>query len=230
MLKERLKSILRGSGSPGKTEPPRARPPARPPLKSGQKETCRTRPSRGLEQFFGYFRDQSGLSVLDLGGVFQENINFITSLGHKFYSEDFLRIFEETFGAEPGDQSNPSRIEYFLRQSLNYPDDHFDGVLAWDVMEYLAPPLLSATVDRLERVLKPNGYLLAFFNSAEQAEPSPYYSFRIQDCANLQVTEYGQRDRAQLFNNRKLEKLFQKFGGLKFFLTREHLREVIVRK
>jgi hypothetical protein len=34
---------------------------------------------------------------------------------------------------------------------------------------------------------------------------------------------------AQLFNNRSLEKLFHRFESVKFFLTREQLREVIVK-
>jgi len=33
----------------------------------------------------------------------------------------------------------------------------------------------------------------------------------------------------QLFNNRALEKLFADFQSVKFFLTRERLREVLVR-
>jgi hypothetical protein len=40
----------------------------------------------------------------------------------------------------------------------------------------------------------------------------------------------GSRRPAQLFNNRTLEKLFQKFDSVKFFLTRENLREVIVKR
>ena len=40
----------------------------------------------------------------------------------------------------------------------------------------------------------------------------------------------GQRRPAQIFNNRSLEKLFQKYHSVKFFLTRDHLREVIVRR
>jgi SAM-dependent methyltransferase len=231
LLKERLKSILRGSRSPAGGGPPPPDPPrSRFLARAGPKQTSRTRLSRGLDQFFGYFRDQSGLALLDLGGTFQDNINFITSLGHKFYSEDFLRIHQETFGADPADQANPGRIEYFLRQSLNYPDQQFDGVLGWDVLEYLAPALLTATVDRLERILKPGGYMLAFFHSADRPGAVPCYSFRIQDCATLLVAEHGQRERNQLFNNRKLEKLFHNFASVKFFLTREHLREVIVRK
>jgi hypothetical protein len=44
------------------------------------------------------------------------------------------------------------------------------------------------------------------------------------------LTPRGQRKPAQYFNNRSLEKLFQKFHSVKFFLTRDHLREVIVRR
>jgi hypothetical protein len=45
----------------------------------------------------------------------------------------------------------------------------------------------------------------------------------------LQVAQSGTRQPAQLFNNRRLEKLFNTFGSVKFFLTRERLREVIVK-
>jgi len=190
-----------------------------------------SRQSRGLEQFFSAFRDQSGLSILDLGGARQENINFITSLGHKFYGEDFLRFFGECFSEDAADQSNAGRIDYFLRQSLEYEDEQFDGVLAWDVLEYMDPPLLAATADRLFRVLKPKGYLLAFFHSAERRETVPCCRFRILDVGTIEVSQQGGRAGApHLFNNRSLEKLFQNFESVKFFLTRDRMREVIVRK
>src|SRR6478736_2020060 len=62
--------------------------------------TVDTRTSRGLEEFFVQIRDQSGLTILDLGGATQKNVSFITELGHRLYSEDFLRILNEAFGAE----------------------------------------------------------------------------------------------------------------------------------
>src|SRR6266481_3825533 len=65
-------------------------------------ETAATRPSRGLEEFFKYIRDQSGLTILDLGGATQQNVSFITNLGHRLYSQDFLRTLHEVFGAEDG--------------------------------------------------------------------------------------------------------------------------------
>jgi len=232
LLSERLKSLLRGPRSSAQTGPP-ANGGKAPDLgvTPGQAEALDTRQSRGLDQFFSSFRDQAGLSILDLGGAHQENVNFITNLGHKFYSEDFLRIFQETFGEDIADQSNPGRIHYFLRRSLDYTDEQFDGVLAWDALVYMEPALLAATVDRLLQILKPKGYLLAMFHSAERQQTAPCYSFRIQDLRTLRVSLDGERPASrQLFNNRSLEKLFQKFESVKFFLSRDSLREVIVRK
>ena len=189
-----------------------------------------TRSSRGLEEFFQHIRDQSGLTILDLGGATQQNVSFITNLGHRLYSEDFLRILEETFGGNGSvDQANPGRIEFFLRQALDYPPDHFDGVLVWDVLEYLAPALLTAVVDRLRLIVRPRSYLLTFFHADDKLENVPYYKFRIQETNLLQVETQGARRPEQLFNNRGLEKLFGRFDSVKFFLTRERLREVIVK-
>ena len=220
---------VRGEAAPVGPSPEkeaRAAPPRR-----GSAETVGTRPSRGLEEFFTYIRGQSGLTILDLGGATQQNVSFITNLGHRLYSEDFQRILEETFGAEGGaeEQSNPGQIEYFLRQALDYPDEHFDGVLVWDVLEYLNPALLNAVVERLYYVVRPKAYMLAFFHSDDKLEAVPYYTFRIQEINSLQVAQRGTRRPVQLFNNRSLEKLFGKYESVKFFLTRERLREVIVK-
>ncbi len=193
------------------------------------KETA-TRPSRGLQEFFNNIRDQSGLTILDLGGASQENVSFITNLGHRLYSEDFLRLLNESFGKDDiNAQSNPGQIEYFLKQALDYPEGHFDGVLVWDVLEYLAPVMLAAVVERLHKIVRPKGHMLAFFHSDDKLDAVPFYSFRIQDVNNLVVAQTGVRRPAQLFNNRSLEKLFNKSESVKFFLTRDRLREVIVK-
>jgi 2-polyprenyl-3-methyl-5-hydroxy-6-metoxy-1,4-benzoquinol methylase len=226
-----LKNIFRGGrgdSAPNGSSPAK---PGRSASSRGGEETVATRPSRGLEEFFNYIRGQSGLTILDLGGATQQNVSFITNLGHRLYSEDFLRILRETFGEDGGteQQSNPGQIEYFLRQALDYPEGHFDGVLVWDVLEYLSPALLAAVIERLHKIVRPKSYLLAFFHSDDKLNSVPYYTFRIQETNALQVAQHGERHPAQLFNNRSLEKLFSKYESVKFFLTRERLREVIVK-
>ena len=229
-----LRSLLRGRNAPpgnGTAAPAPAHSPRAdsPPRGRAVEDSPATRPSRGLEEFFSHIRGQSGLTILELGGATQQNVSFITNLGHRLYSEDFLQILNDSFGEDKADQSNPGRIEYFLRQTLDYPDEHFDGVLIWDLLEYLEPALLAAVVDRLRRVVRPNSYLLAFFHSDDKLEAVPIYTFRIMAMNALQVTQRGTRSPAQLFNNRGVERLFGKFESLKFFLTRERLREVIVK-
>ena len=183
-----------------------------------------------MEQFFFNLRDLVGLSILDLSGANQENINFLTSLGHKVYSQDLVRSLEEAFGADLAEQSNVSRIEYFLNQNFDYPPSTFDGVLLWDSLQFMSPALLNATVDRLHHVMTQKSYLLTFFNASERAGDVPSYAFRIQDSKTLTITERGIRPAGQVFNNRNLEKVFGKFESVKFFLTRESLREVIVKR
>ena len=227
-----LKGIFKSrSGQPGNGTPQSASPGgARTWPRNGTSVAASAiRPSRGLEEFFGYIRGQSGLTILDLGGATQKNVSFITDLGHRLYSEDFLRIMHESFGPDGEDQSNPGRIEYFLKQALDYPEAQFDGVLAWDVLEYLSPALLAAVIERLQSIVRPKSYMLAFFHADDKQELVQSYTFRIEGVSALEVSQQGMRRPIQLFNNRSVEKLFGRFDSVKFFLTRERLREVIVR-
>jgi hypothetical protein len=171
-----------------------------------------------------------GLSILDCAGANQDNINFLINLGHKVYSQDLVRNLDDAFDSDLAEQTNPSRIEYFLKQNFDYPPEALDGVLLWDSLQFMSPPLLNATIEKLYEVMRPKGYLLAFFTASEKATEIPSYMFRIVDNKNILLTERDIRKAGQVFNNRNIEKLFGKCESVKFFLTRESLREVIVRR
>ncbi len=135
MLPERFRTMFRSSSAVAPSKP--SRPGA------ADRETTVTRQSRALEQFFSYIDDQVGLSILDLAGATQENVTFVTDLGHKLYAQDFLRSLDDTFGAdEIQEQAAGNRIDYFLQQNLDFPENSFDGVLIRDVD---AVPLTRAT-------------------------------------------------------------------------------------
>lgn len=233
MLHEKLRSIFR------KENEPVSQNGAAPALSPNGRHLMRTPPpndvpatrlSRGLEQFFFNIRDVVGLSVLDSAGANQENINFLINLGHKIYSQDLVRSLDEAFGLDPAEQTNASRIEFFLHQNFDYPPETFDGVLLWDSLQYMGPALLNTTLERLHKLMRPKSYLLAFFTANDRAVEVPSHAFRIIDGKTLNVTRRGMRPAGQVFNNRNLEKLFSNFESVKFFLTRDNLREVIVRR
>ena len=193
-------------------------------------DTESVRNSNGLDQFFVSIQDRQNLSMLDFGGACQANVSFITNLGHRIYTEDVLRSVDDVFGSDPEMQSNPACVDQFIKQVLDFPDDHFDGVLIWDILQFLSPAAAQATVDRLRRILRPNAYVLAFFNANEKVPAVPEYQYRIADSKTLLLTQRGIRPPAQFFNNRNIERLFQRYHSIKFFLTRNSLREVIVRR
>ena len=192
-----------------------------------------TRQSNGLDQFFSSVRDMQGLDILDFSEANQSNVSFITNLGHRIYSEDFLRGLDGAFGGSGDFYSNQAQApnaNLFVEQMFDFPDSKFDGALVWDSLQYLSPALLQVTVDKLARAMRPGASMLAFFHSDEKAQSVPYYSYRITDPKTLTLVPRGSRKPAQFFNNRGLEKLFQGFQSVKFFLTRDALREVIVRR
>jgi ubiquinone/menaquinone biosynthesis C-methylase UbiE len=190
------------------------------------------RHSHGLDQFCASLEERPGQSILDLAGASQSTVSFVTNYGHRLYSDDFVHQLDACFGE--GDfydnQTHQRKVERFLEGALTFEDGSFDGALVWDTLQFLTPTLLQTVVDRLHRILRPGSCMLAFFHSEEKIATIPTYSNRISDRSNIVLVERGRRRPAQFFNNRSLEKMFQNFQSVKFFLTRDHLREVIVRR
>jgi hypothetical protein len=198
-----------------------------------------TRQSHGLDQFCASLEERPGMAILDFAGASQATVSFVTNYGHHLYSDDFVRQLDRVFGAAPGgandaeffeNQANPARVSDFLDLALSFDDASFDGALVWDSLQFVASPLLQTVVAKLHKMLRPGANLMALFHTDERIENIPTYAYRIHDKRTIQMVSRSQRKPAQVFNNRNLEKLFQDFQSVKFFLTRDRLREVIVRR
>jgi hypothetical protein len=187
-----------------------------------------TRQSRALEQFLVTLRDQPPSAILDLGGANQANISYLTSLGHRLSSENVLHSLDNIWG-DPN-LSESRKIEDFLDQTLNYQDASFGGVLVWDTLQFMPQPLLEAVVQRLGSVLVSGAQVLAYTPADERSRVIPSYAYRIVDWRTIHVQPRELRQRENYFNNRSVERLFQNFTAVKFFLTRDHLREIVVKR
>lgn len=235
MFKDRWRAMLGSEGSSVSARPAGGsaaivRQPSGSDSRGG--EEIQRRHSPGLDQFVHSIQEEHNLSILDLAGASQANVTFITSLGHRLYSDDIVHALDTAFG--DGDffanQEDPERVARFMGQALDFEQGQFGGALVWDTLQFLSPALLRQTVDQLHHVLQPGACLLAYFNADEKQPSIPAYSYRIGDPKTIVLSPKGKRRRAQFFNNRALEKLFENFHSVKFFLTRDHLREVIVKR
>jgi SAM-dependent methyltransferase len=215
------------------------------PAQSGPKLSRR---SSGLGELTRVWASQEGLCILDLGATSPANIRYFTERSHKIYSEDLLTASTEPSLAIKDDQGNPtldSRL--FLEENLVYPAAQFDVVLCWNLPDYLDESLVKPVVGRLWSVLKPGGMLLAFFHTRDAGPDAPCYRYHIMgpDVLDMQPIipqrelrrgPTGAVHRAigggfrlqRVFNNRHIENLFRDFASIKFFLSRDNIREVLV--
>jgi hypothetical protein len=118
--------------------------------------------------------------------------------------------------------------------------------MCWNLADYMDETLVRPVVARLWSALKPGGALLAFFHTQEAGIDAPCYRYHIvsPDTLEMQHIEARQDQRKgpvgstqnapgafrlqRVFNNRHIENLFRDFGSIKFFLTRDNIREVLV--
>jgi SAM-dependent methyltransferase len=187
------------------------------------------RRSSGLAEFNRAIEGEEGLRILDLGPTSPTNIAYLTGLGHKVYNEDVLKESEDPSLVVTAEDGRSTRdADRFLAENLVYTGTTFDAILCWDTPDYLHESLVKPMVNRIHRLLKPKGIVLAFFHTRDAGPDAPYSRYHIagEDTLELQP---GPRFRLQrVFNNRHIENLFRDFSSIKFFLARDNVREVLV--
>jgi len=216
-----------------------------PPTNSSQRLTRR---SSGLAELNRSLQSDNQLCVLDIGSTSPTNIRYLTERGHKIYSEDLLTASTDPSLATKDEQGNPTLdSKQFLSDNLVFPNSHFDLVLCWNLADYLDESLVKPVVGRFWSIMKPGGMLLAFFHTKEAGPDAPCYRFHIQGNDTLEMQHIEPRRELRkgptgavhtsinsgfrlqrVFNNRHVETLFRDFGSIKFFLTRDNVREVLV--
>jgi SAM-dependent methyltransferase len=188
-----------------------------------------SRRSSGLAEFMRYLDGQENLCILDLGPTSPANITHLTGLGHKVYNEDVLAAAADRKYVVPADDgSSAASPQLFLRENLLYAPGLFDAVLCWDVPDYMAESLVKPAVERIHTILKPGGVLLAYFHTREAGPDAPHYRYHILSGETLELQRGPQFRLQRAFNNRHIENLFRDYASIKFFLTRDHVREVLV--
>ena len=190
------------------------------------------RTSNGLDQFVAALRDYGTPEILDLSGANQWNLDFLSARG-RLTSDEFTYAATTAFGAS-GDffanQADSRHVDTFCKLSLDYPHESFDGVLVWDCLEYLTPELLDEVVSHLFEIARPGSLMLCYFHADQNATKVPVTQFRIIDSKTIQTATRQLTRPTQFYSNRAIERMFQKFQSVKFFLTRDYLREVIVKR
>ncbi|MFZ0909846.1 MAG: hypothetical protein WCC76_10785 [Candidatus Acidiferrales bacterium] len=209
---------------------------AGPGLKSVTPTVASTgRVSNALKEFLWLLSDIPKAKLLDMGQVSQDTLNFFIEKGFRVTTEDFLRSWRDFMDAEEArlrggkigaDEERPSPAilaDRFLEDLLKYPPESFNGILAWDLFDYMEPEMLARAVARLHDILRPGGVVLAIFHSRT---PDRFCRYRVlpdQTFELLPLPPIAQH--VHIFQNREMLDLFAKFRTSKTFVGRDQLRE-----
>lgn len=203
----------------------------RPFRAAGLDDQSGVRRSHALLSLARHFETGPALQVLDLGGLNQNNLDFVTGCGHRLYAEDLVFGYETFFTDEErarGD-AGKERTEAFLRESLPFGDSSLGAVLAWDRLQFLFPIAASALVERLKRLMAPGALLLALFHPEHLTSATPLVCRAFGDGAMKAAPKPPARP-VEPFNARAIERLFSGFSSVKFYMTRDSLQEVLIRR
>jgi hypothetical protein len=182
--------------------------------------------TKALRKFLSHLTSRESPVLLDLGPVVGSNVSFFgEQLGCKIFVEDiFADVDRHVRGgmleALPG----------FLKGRFPQETGSVDGILCWDLIDYLDRASAQELARELTRVLRPDGALLAFFGTVPPRD-TRYTKFIIGDEGNLKHRSYpAARGRQAILVNRDIIRLFPDLRVSDSFLLQNNLREILFRK
>jgi hypothetical protein len=183
-------------------------------------------PTKALHKFLASLQALDGPLLLDLGPVVGSNVTFFgEQLGCRLRVEDVAKDIDRHTKEGTLDQLP----DYFTKR-FTQPAGTVDGILCWDVLDYLDRPSAHALATSLSTLLRPDGCLLGFFSTAEQREPL-YTKYVVVDDANLRYRSYpASRPRQRSLLNGDIIKLFKDLRVTDSFLMKSKMREMLFRK
>jgi cyclopropane fatty-acyl-phospholipid synthase-like methyltransferase len=193
------------------------------------------RNSSSLRDFLWHIGGLGRGSLLDLGPAWQSTITFFIDRGFKVYTEDLLTGWKQYSQAEterqrtlPSEVEHPSPAEIanqFLESSLKFEPGSFDAVLAWDLLDYLDSDMMRRVAERMSKLLREGGVILAVFHSKR---PDQFQRYRVLDEHSLElVPAPSVFPFSRSFQNREILELFSRFHTSKTYLGRDQLREAL---
>ena len=183
-------------------------------------------PTKAFRKFLTSVTAREAPVIVDLGQAVGSNITFFGERhGCKIFVEDLFADLERHAQTD-----SLSEVGDFLETRFTQPDGSVDGVLCWDLIDYLERPAAFALARQLTRVLRPGGALLGVFRTVE--DPVQQYTrYTVVDESTLRHRIYGGSvGRQPVYLNRDIIKMFEGLLVSDSFLLKTTTREILFRK
>jgi SAM-dependent methyltransferase len=185
--------------------------------------------TRALERFLAGLSGRPQPVIIDLGPVVGSNVTFFREeVGCKICLEDLPKDIDRHVTEGKAEQ-----LATFFDTRFPYESDTIDGILCWDIFDFLDRPSAERLAKQLKRVLRPDGLLLAFFSTADpRSTPRATYTKHVVvDRTHIQYRTYAAaRGKERPLLNRDIQRLLEPLRITENVLLKNNLREVLFRK
>ena len=183
-------------------------------------------PTKALAKFLKLLQTRDKPVLIDLGPVVGSNVNFFgEQLGCRIRVEDVAADIERHIKSGKVDD-----LAKFFGTRFQQAAESVDGILCWDVLDFVDKPAAQALATALTRLLRPEGALLGFFSTAE-SRAQVYTKYIVVDDANLRYRTYpASRPRQRTMVNRDIIRMFEGLRVAESFLMKNNVREILFRK
>ena len=182
--------------------------------------------TKALQKFLSCLQSSENPLLLDLGPVVGSNVTFFgEQLGCRIRVEDISADIDRHVKTTTLDQ-----LPEFFKKRFAEQAGTVDGILCWDVFDFLERPAAQALASAVSALLKPDGCLLGFFSTANTAD-SLYTKYVVVDHSTLKYRNYpAPRPRQRSLLNGDIIKLFKDLRVTDSFLMKSQMREMLFRK
>jgi hypothetical protein len=184
-------------------------------------------PSKALPRFIGALSHHEAPVLVDFGPVIGTNVAFFGEhLGCKLFIEDLAAEIDKQLRAGTRDALAESLVKRFTQA-----DQSVDGVLCWDIFDFLDPAAAKAVAHQVVRVLRPGGAVMGFF-CTKGVERASFTKFEIVDeTQSLRHRHHpGTGGPKFVLQNRDIIKMFDGLFVSESFLLKSNTREILLRK
>lgn len=184
-------------------------------------------PTKVLGRFLEAMSRHEAPVLVDLGAVVGSNVGFLGErLGCKLLVEDVYSDVERY-----AREGKSAELAAAFEHRFAHADGSIDGILCWDVFDYMDKGAARALGAHLERMLRPGGALVAFFATVKPEGEPHFTRYVIKDEKTLAHRPYAaSRVPQQVLTNRDIQLLFPKLKVSDSFLLLSRTREMLLRK
>jgi hypothetical protein len=182
--------------------------------------------TKALQKFLSCLHSSENPLLLDLGPVVGSNVTFFgEQLGCRIRVEDIAADIDRHVKT-----TTLAQLPDFFKKRFAEQAGTVDGILCWDVFDFLDRPAAQALATAVSGLLKPDGCLLGFFSTANTPD-SLYTKYVVVDQSTLKYRNYpSPRPRQRSLLNGDIIKLFKDLRVTDSFLMKSQMREMLFRK